>query len=80
MLRTGLFQTATKVTITAAAIVFVAAAVSHAERTRIVLRDNWHIKQLDNDQPDVAELTRQAAKPDKTWMAARMPEQVHDVL
>jgi len=49
-------------------------------RTRIVLSDNWYIKQLDTDKPDVAALKREAASPDDTWLPARMPAQVHDVL
>jgi len=57
-----------------------AAPLMAAERARIVLTDNWHIKQLDNDRPDIAALTREAARPDDSWLPARMPEQVHDVL
>jgi len=55
-------------------------ALAAAERTRIVLTDNWHIKQLDTDKPDIEALMRQAASPDKTWLPARMPAQVHDIL
>ncbi|MEE8452037.1 MAG: glycoside hydrolase family 2 protein [Thermoguttaceae bacterium] len=51
-----------------------------AERTRIVLTKNWHVKQLDTAEPDVAALSREAASPGKTWLAARMPAQVHDIL
>jgi hypothetical protein len=50
------------------------------QRTVTALADNWHIKQLDTDEPDVAALTRSAASPDDTWLPARMPAQVHDVL
>ncbi|NGX55340.1 MAG: hypothetical protein KR126chlam2_00973, partial [Chlamydiae bacterium] len=50
------------------------------ERTVVVLTDNWHIKQLDSDKPDIAALTRQAASLDRTWLSARMPAQVHDIL
>ena len=85
-MRADEFRMIIRTTIIAAVVLVVTADVCNAERTRIVLRDNWHVKQLDNDEPDnvptadCAELTRQAAKPDKTWMVARMPEQVHDVL
>jgi len=61
-------------------LLLVAAGTRAAERTAVILTDHWHVKQLDSDQPDVAELTRQAASPDETWLPARMPEQVHDVL
>jgi len=50
------------------------------QRATTVLSDNWHIKQLDNDKPDIAALTRQAVSPDKTWLPAKMPAQVHDVM
>lgn len=49
-------------------------------RRPIPLRDGWLVKQLDTDKPDVAALTRESASPDKTWLTARMPAQVHDVL
>ncbi|MHC4179198.1 MAG: glycoside hydrolase family 2 protein, partial [Planctomycetota bacterium] len=80
MMRADGLRMIIRATIAAAATVLAGAAISSAERTKIVLTDNWHIKQLDTDRPDVAELTRLAAEPDKTWMAARIPEQVHDVL
>ena len=38
------------------------------------------MKQVETDKPDIAALTRESASPDKTWLAARMPAQVHDVL
>ncbi len=63
-----------------AVVLLLTSVATAAERTRIVLTDHWHIKQLDGDRPDVAALTRQAAEPNATWLAARMPEQVHDVL
>jgi beta-galactosidase/beta-glucuronidase len=50
------------------------------ERATIVLSENWYIKQLETDKPDIAALTRQAASPDKAWLPAQMPAQVHDVL
>ena len=49
-------------------------------RTRQLLNDAWHIKQLPELMPDVAGLSRAAAAPDDTWLTARMPAQVHDVL
>ncbi|MHB1034720.1 MAG: beta-mannosidase [Pirellulales bacterium] len=49
-------------------------------RRRIVLADRWLLKQLDSDKPDVAALIRESASPDKTWLSAKMPSQVHDVL
>ena len=38
------------------------------------------MKQLETDKPDVTSLARESASPDKTWLTARMPAQVHDVL
>lgn len=49
-------------------------------RAQQILSDGWYIKQLDSDTPDVAVLMREVAVPDDTWLAARMPAQVHDVL
>jgi beta-mannosidase len=49
-------------------------------RRQILLRDGWLVKQLDTDKPDIVALTRESAAPDKTWLTARMPAQVHDVL
>ncbi len=49
-------------------------------RTTTTLTENWHIRQLDTDKPDVAALTRSAASPDQTWLSARMPAQVHEIL
>ena len=58
-----------------------ASPVADASLRRLVpLTGGWLIKQLDNDQPDLAALTRDSASPDKTWLSARMPAQVHDVL
>ena len=56
------------------------AGVGAAERTRILLREGWFIKQLDSDQPDITTLAGQWESADGTWLAARMPAQVHDVL
>ncbi|MBA2362418.1 MAG: hypothetical protein H0V86_02680 [Chloroflexia bacterium] len=49
-------------------------------RTVHTLTDGWLIRQLDGDDPDVAALMRAVASPDGTWLPARMPAQVHDVL
>jgi beta-mannosidase len=49
-------------------------------RRQITLRDGWLVKQLDTNKGDVAELSRESATPDKTWLPTRMPAQVHDVL
>ena len=60
-----------------------AATLDHAAepaRRQIALREGWLVKQLETDKPDVAALARESASPDKTWLAARMPAQVHDVL
>jgi hypothetical protein len=51
-----------------------------AERTKVLLSENWYVRQLDTDRPDVAALARDAAKPDGDWLACTMPAQVHDVL
>ena len=55
-------------------------ARAQAARTRTVLADGWSVKQLEPGSADPARLTLEAASPDRTWMAARMPAQVHDVL
>jgi beta-mannosidase len=52
----------------------------HACRRHISLTEGWWIKKLDTDKPDVAALVRESVSPDKTWLSARMPAQVHDVL
>lgn len=49
-------------------------------RTQRPLIDGWFIKQLETDTPDAAALMREATAPDATWLAARMPAQVHDIL
>lgn len=50
------------------------------QKAAITLTDNWHIKQLETDKPDIQALIRQTASPDNTWLSAQMPAQVHDVL
>ncbi|MDQ1329689.1 MAG: hypothetical protein QG641_2981, partial [Candidatus Poribacteria bacterium] len=49
-------------------------------RIQQVLIDNWYIKQLDTDKPDIAILTQEALSPDKNWLKAQMPAQIHDIL
>lgn len=49
-------------------------------RKQWVLDAGWHVKQLDAGRPDLATLLREAASPDESWLQARMPMQVHDVL
>jgi hypothetical protein len=49
-------------------------------RRQVPLREGWLVKQLETDKPDIAKLARESATPDNTWLAARMPAQVHDVL
>lgn len=49
-------------------------------RRRVPLRDGWSVRQLDTDKPDVAALAREAISPDKSWMPARMPAQIHELL
>ena len=51
-----------------------------SQRTTTTLTENWHIKQLDTDKPDITAMTRSAASPDRTWLSARMPAQVHEIL
>ena len=51
-----------------------------ATRSIRPLRNGWHVRQLQTDRPDITALTAQAVKPDKTWMPATMPAQVHDIL
>jgi len=57
-----------------------AAADDAACRRQLALKDNWLVKQLDTDKPDIAALAREAASPDKTWLAAPMPAEVHEIL
>jgi Glycosyl hydrolases family 2/Ig-fold domain/Mannosidase Ig/CBM-like domain len=60
-----------------------AATLDHAAEPagrQIALREGWLVKQLKTDTPDVGALARESASPDKTWLAARLPAQVHDVL
>lgn len=57
-----------------------AAAEEPAARRQVTLKDHWLVKQLDTDKPDVAALAREAAAPDKTWLPASMPAQVHEIL
>ncbi|HUS73118.1 MAG TPA: glycoside hydrolase family 2 protein [Sedimentisphaerales bacterium] len=61
-------------------LLILASCVWGSHRTTIILSENWHIKQLDTDEPDVAALTRAATSPDNTWLRVRMPAQVHDIL
>ncbi len=57
-------------------------AVSFGQTVRIrtALSEGWFVKQLDTPNPDIAALTREVATPDSSWLSARMPAQVHDVL
>lgn len=50
------------------------------QRTRTTLTENWYIKQIETDKPDVTALTRSVASPDQTWLSAQMPAQVHEIL
>ncbi len=49
-------------------------------RVQRSLSEGWHVKQLDAGKPDIDALTREAISPDDTWLSARMPAQVHDIL
>jgi len=49
-------------------------------RKQVPLRDGWLVRQLDTDKADVTALAREAISPDKSWMPARMPAQVHELL
>jgi hypothetical protein len=49
-------------------------------RRRIPLAENWLVRQLDTQKPDIAAIVRQSQTPDNNWLAARMPAQVHDIL
>ncbi len=49
-------------------------------RTAHTLTEGWLIRQLPSDDPDVEALTREVASPDGSWLSARMPAQIHDVL
>ncbi len=64
-----------------AAFAFLAVpCASGKQRVTVTLTENWHIKQLNTDKPDVAALSRSAVSPDEIWLAAQMPAQVHDIL
>ena len=54
--------------------------VQAQQRTVAALTENWYIRQLESNRPDIAELSRSVLSPDSTWLIARMPAQVHDVL
>jgi hypothetical protein len=49
-------------------------------RRQVPLRDGWLVRQLGTDKPDVTALGREAISPDTSWMPARMPAQVHELL
>ena len=49
-------------------------------RRQVPLRAGWLVRQLDTDKADVTALAREALSPDKSWMPARMPAQVHELL
>jgi len=49
-------------------------------RRQVPLRDGWLVRQLDTDKADVTALAREAISPDKSWMPARVPAQVHELL
>ncbi len=57
-----------------------AARPDGSARRQIILSNGWRVKQLETDRPDIAALTRESVQPDKTWLTAQMPAQVHDVL
>ena len=49
-------------------------------RRSIVLKDCWYIRKLDSAKPDVQALGRELESPDKSWLPATMPTQVHEIL
>ena len=77
--RRNCFTTRIQLGLLAILLTVAAPVTAIAERTRIPLAENWHVRQLDGE-PDVAQLTREIAKPDDRWLATRIPAQVHDVL
>ncbi|MBI4876848.1 MAG: hypothetical protein HY822_19600 [Acidobacteria bacterium] len=58
-----------------AAAVLACAVPAYAVRSRTVLAEGWRVKQLEPGTGDPARLA-----PDSSWMAARMPAQVHEIL
>ncbi len=58
----------------------VATAQDQGKRLFIPLKEGWHIKQMDADNPDVRLLTEEASSPGRGWLPASMPAQVHDIL
>jgi hypothetical protein len=63
-----------------AAIVLMAFNAQASERRRIVLSEDWHVKQVMSDKPMLGDLIEGLGNPADGWMAATMPAQVHDVL
>jgi len=51
-----------------------------AARVRQTLADGWYVKQLESANPDIGQLVRSLNQPDKAWLSARMPAQVHEIL
>jgi hypothetical protein len=49
-------------------------------RAQHPLVERWWIKQFEGDPQDIAPLCNEAAAPDHTWLPARMPAQVHEIL
>jgi hypothetical protein len=47
---------------------------------RQILREGWRVSEVDASHYDSSELGLQATARDTTWLAARLPAQVHDVL
>jgi len=64
----------------ACAVLPVRSASADTARTRITLSKGWFIRQLDDGAPDIAALTKEAARPGEQWLKATMPAQVHDIL
>jgi hypothetical protein len=49
-------------------------------RRRVVLSEEWLVRQLETNKPDIGALAAESASKDGAWLPATMPAQVHDVL
>src|SRR5579871_3301750 len=49
-------------------------------RTQHPLRENWYLREIDTEPPDIATLMEEAKAPAAPWLSAQMPTQVHEIL
>jgi len=63
-----------------AMLILLVACVQASERTHMILREGWYVKQIETDKPALDRLVKRLGDRDDGWMEATMPAQVHDVL